>query len=132
MPLPHLYQNSNNFTGRNMTLIYNSQTNDTRCPQNDFLSIQMTAFPGSPMVKILGFHCHGQGSIPGQGLRSQKLCSNQTTNDFRKGLLLHVPLHAFKPSLISSFHSCAWPLNLQPPPIFFFKGEDFSLTTSIF
>ena len=24
-------------------------------------------FPGGPVVRILGFHCHGPGSTPGQG-----------------------------------------------------------------
>ena len=26
-------------------------------------------FPGSPMVRTQGFHCHGPGSIPGQGTK---------------------------------------------------------------
>ena len=32
-------------------------------------------FPGSRVVRIPDFHCHGQGSIPGQGTENQKLLS---------------------------------------------------------
>ena len=32
-----------------------------------FLKIAFGEFPGGLVVRILGFHCHGLGSIPGQG-----------------------------------------------------------------
>ena len=31
------------------------------------LRISFREFPGGLVVRILGFHCHGAGSIPGQG-----------------------------------------------------------------
>lgn len=73
------------------------------CLQNDFLSTQMTVFPGSLGVKILGFHCHGQGSIPRQGLRSPKLCSSQTTTHTQ--VILEKACCFLFPSMPSSPHS---------------------------
>ena len=93
------------------------------CLQNDFLSIQMTVFPGSLGVKVLGFHCHGQGSIPGQGLRPQKLCSSQTTTHTQ--MILEKACCFIFPSMPSSPHS--YIIIYVPGPqsetsAYFFKG----------
>ena len=32
-------------------------------------------FPGGPVIRTCCFHCHGPGSIPGEGLKSHKPCS---------------------------------------------------------
>ena len=32
-------------------------------------------FPGSRVVRIPDFHCHGRGSIPGRGTQNHKLLS---------------------------------------------------------
>ena len=32
-------------------------------------------FPSNPVARTQCFHCHGQGSIPGQGTENQKLLS---------------------------------------------------------
>ena len=39
-----------------------------------YLAMKMSRhgeFPGGPGVRILGFHCCGQASVPGQGTESQ-------------------------------------------------------------
>ena len=38
-------------------------------------NIGTVAFPGGLVVRILGFHCHGPGSIPVGKLKSCKLLS---------------------------------------------------------
>ena len=37
-------------------------------------------FPGGPQVRILGFHCHSPGLIPGQGTEIHKPSSAEKTN----------------------------------------------------
>ena len=42
-------------------------------------------FPGSPMVRTQGFHCHGPGSIPGQGTKiPQAMWHDQEIKIFKK------------------------------------------------
>ena len=31
------------------------------------IKLYLREFPGGLVVRILGFHCHGSGSVPGQG-----------------------------------------------------------------
>ena len=33
------------------------------------LTVKLGGFPGSPVVRTRRFHCHGPGSIPGQGTK---------------------------------------------------------------
>ena len=41
-------------------------------------------FPGGLVLRIQCFHCHGLGSIPGQELRSHKLCGAAKKKKERK------------------------------------------------
>ena len=37
-------------------------------------------FPGGPVVRILGFHCHGPGSSPGQGTETEQCLGSTCTH----------------------------------------------------
>ena len=49
-------------------------------------------FPGGPVVRILRFHCHGPGSIPGHAtkiLQAARHSQKQNTNQKKKKKFIH-------------------------------------------
>ena len=55
-------------------------------------NIGTVAFPGGLVVRILGFHCHGPGSIPVGKLKSCKLLSEAKK---KKNLYIYIHTHIF-------------------------------------
>ena len=39
-------------------------------------------FPGGPVVRTLGFHCYGPGSIPGQGTETSQCLGSTCTHSY--------------------------------------------------
>ena len=72
---------------------------------------QSWEFPGSPVVRILRFHCHGRGSILGKGTKiPQASWGGQTTTRTKKPQQFLAPLLSSTP-------------NRQPlSSLFFFKA----------
>jgi len=69
-------------------------------------NIGTVAFPGGLVVRILGFHCHGPGSIPVGKLKSCKLLS-EARKKKKKYIYIYIYTYICAHIMLYIYHALA-------------------------
>ena len=68
-------------------------------------NIGTMAFPGGLVVRILGFHCHGLGSVPVGKLKSCKLLSEAKKKIYIY-IYIYTHTHIYVHIMLYIYHAC--------------------------